>query len=775
MKTTLSAVIVALFFILAGPAPAAEDFRCLDAEVRSVDGISTIFAGGRPLNPMTFCSRNNSDNEYLRGLLEAGIKLHFPICDTEWKDPGGFEKLSELARRILSLDPEAVLILRLSLDPPREWMEENQGECITFETGSPRHIINTKIGRTWDPVETDNLKHSLASRKWQDRAEQALESFVRKVAASDFGHRVAGYFFTAGETEEWYYTVTYDRRYHVHDFSAPMLDYFREYVRKKYVTDEALAAAWNNDVRSFEQVRVPQLAERTLYTGVGELIVRRYDSRSTFGTLSNPDYSEFESDYYRALNEGVADAIIRFSRKVKEISGGKLLTGAFYGYLTCVVYHEMGITGAAAKVQDSGVVDFLASPSTYFNRPPGGQATARSPFSSYNLRRMIWFTEEDTRTALSDFGNWSRWSQAHSVSESCEMLKRDMAKILTRHYQAWWFENTRTDKWHHHPEMLATMKRIQELFEAGMRFGRGRTAEIALVVSEPSIFHTDHESLRDMLMWQRQLEFERIGAPYHYYYTRDLAEPAMPDYRLYVFLNAISLDSRERRAIREKLAKNGATALWLYAPGLIDPDRSPKLNVAWMEELTGFDFKYLSGDFRPRIVIDNPRHELTRGLPRDRFYGRPDRALFGSFETRQPGHLIELTPSLTDPLFYLADTLQGAGGVYFDNGLTALGEVGHDGFRSVWIGAKYVQAELLRAIARRAGVHVYSESGDVLLADRNFVVIHASTSGTKTIRFAEAADPYEVFERKSYGTKTREIVFPLEFGQTKVFCLRGKM
>ena len=278
MKAPSFLVTVIILIGVAGNTSADQALRCLESEIRTENGVSTIFAGGKPVVPMSFCSRNNSDPEYLRGLLAAGIRLHFPICDTEWKDPGGFEKLSGLAHRILGLDPEAVLILRLSLDPPREWMEANPGECITFETGSPRHIINTKIGRTWDPVETDNLKHSLASRAWQERAELELESFVRKVAASDFGHRVAGYFFTAAETEEWYYTVTYDRRYHVHDFSAPMLEYFREYARSKYVTDDALATAWNNDVRTFDQVRAPQLSERTLYTGVGELIMRRYDS-----------------------------------------------------------------------------------------------------------------------------------------------------------------------------------------------------------------------------------------------------------------------------------------------------------------------------------------------------------------------------------------------------------------------------------------------------------------------------------------------------------------
>ena len=781
MKLFLQRSVLTLSFltVLVSFQAAAAEFECLPAEVRTESGISTLYVDGRPVMPMSFCSRNNKDERYLKSLLDAGIRVHFPICDTEWKDPRGFEKLRALAHRILKYDPQAILILRLSLDPPDSWLRENPAECTRFENGEVKMIIDKKIGRTYDPKLTENLKFSLASQRWQEEAERALENFVHKVAGSDFGHRVAGYFFTASETEEWYYTVRYDRRYHVHDFSPPMLAYFKDFLSRKYKTDRALAAAWNNDVKDFSSVRIPQLQERTLYTGVGEILLARFDSRSHFGTLANPGFSEFESDYYRAVNQSVADAIIRFSSKVKDISAGKLLTGVFYGALCCVVYHEMGVSAAAHKIQDSGVVNIFCSPATYFNRAVGGQATTRSPFSSYNVRGMIWLTEEDTRTHLCDFGNWVRYSQAADAEQSSAMIKRDMAKTLTQHNWAWWFENSRTDRWYDHPEIMATFKRIQELFEASRRMQKEHKgapqAEIAIMASEPSIYYTDHESLRDMLMWQRELEFERIGAPYDYYYVRDLGHPDMPDYKLYVFINAVSLGDAERRAVREKIAARGATALWLYASGLINPDAEPKLDLSHMESLTGFDFDFKRGEFRPRIVISDPRHPLVRNLPRDKYFGQPTRAMFGSFETRYKGHLHKLGASLTDPLFYLADSTQAAGGIFAAENLTAVGETERAGYRSIYIGAKYLQAELLRAAAARAGVHIYCESDDVFYADNDFAVIHASKGGIKTLRFPHKVDPYEVFEHEFYGRGVREISFPMEFGQTRVFCLGGKI
>jgi hypothetical protein len=390
---------------------------------------------------------------------------------------------------------------------------------------------------------------------------------------------------------------------------------------------------------------------------------------------------------------------------------------------------------------------------------------------------MLWLTEEDTRTNLSDPANWSRWSQTMSIGESSSLLKRDCAKTLTGYNWAWWFENTRTDRWHDDPRLLDIHARLQQVFEHSLHLGLKRTAEIAVLTSEKSIYITDHESLRDMLMWQRQLEFDRLGAPFDHFYVRDLLHPDLPDYKLYIFLNSVCLDNRDRKAIQDKIATKGASALWLWAPGLINPDSEPRLAPANMTSLTGFDFGFVTGRHYPRIVIDDPRAPMVEGLPRDRWYGQPDRVIYGSFETRDPRQLHELGDSLVDPIFYLKNPEQIAGGFFFSpglpHGLGAVGETRKAGYHSMYIGAKYVQAEMLRRAAARAGVHIYSDDGDNFYADGNFAVIHARTEGRKRIRFPQSVEPYEVFEKRSYGKDVQEIEFEMKFGETRFFCLKG--
>ncbi len=162
-----STLLLFVLIVLGSFRATAGELKFLPAEIRTEFGISTLYVDGQPVMPISFCSRNNKDEHYLESLLDAGIRVHFPICDTEWKDPRGFEKLRVLAHRILKYDPQAILILRLSLDPPEWWLRENLEECTRFENGEVKMIIDKKIGRTYDPKLTDNLKFSLASRRWQ--------------------------------------------------------------------------------------------------------------------------------------------------------------------------------------------------------------------------------------------------------------------------------------------------------------------------------------------------------------------------------------------------------------------------------------------------------------------------------------------------------------------------------------------------------------------------------------------------------------------------------
>ena len=80
----------------------------------------------------------------------------------------------------------------------------------------------------------------------------------------------------------------------------------------------------------------------------------------------------------------------------------------------------------------------------------------------------------------------------------------------------------------------------------------------------------------------------------------------------------------------------------------------------------------------------------------------------------------------------------------------------------------------MRNIAKGAGCHIYSDSGDVLFANRNYITFHASTSGKKTIKLPGICSAFEVYEKKYYCENSNEIVFDTVVGETKMFRITKK-
>ena len=93
------------------------------------------------------------------------------------------------------------------------------------------------------------------------------------------------------------------------------------------------------------------------------------------------------------------------------------------------------------------------------------------------------------------------------------------------------------------------------------------------------------------------------------------------------------------------------------------------------------------------------------------------------------------------------------------------------GWTSVFTTAIPLPAALWRNLARTAGAHVYSDSGDVLLADRSLVAIHSLQSGEKRIALPAESDVLDVITGQQIAQRTHEIRFTLNAPETRVFRL----
>ena len=99
-----------------------------------------------------------------------------------------------------------------------------------------------------------------------------------------------------------------------------------------------------------------------------------------------------------------AETIAGLCQAVKEASQGRMLTGAFYGYLLELCGSERLVNSGHlgfGKLLESPAVDFLAAPTGYCFREAGGAGIPyqMAPTASLRLHGKFWWVEMDVRTS----------------------------------------------------------------------------------------------------------------------------------------------------------------------------------------------------------------------------------------------------------------------------------------------------------------------------------------------------------------------------------------
>ncbi len=766
------------------------------AEIKSVNGQPTIVIDGKPYPPMAMTTRICKP-EYLKALGESGIKIYFLMTNTDWLRPGrdwqdetgaarhepsGMEKFQADARMLLQNVPDAYIIVRIGLHPPADWVESHLDDVMQYQDGSHRRaILASEVHRDVLPG-----MYSLCSEAWRKDGQKALEDFCDKVDALPFADRVIGYFLAAGGTSEWYPVNSLEDWENglYADCSPAFRKEYSRILRDKYQTEDALRKAWNDPSATFDNLPIPPLEQRRYlhiddkildallhYESADRILGKSIDmnpaGQGNIGVFLNANQNPSVADFYHAWHRGTANTIIHFAKALKKRYRGKL-TGAFYGSYGCTDFYNSSTAEATLPILDSGYLDFLAAPGVYNNREPGGYVAQREMQDSFRLRNQIFVVEEDSRTHLeNDF--YRDAMGLYSIQDSLDTLKRDFARNLCEEIFAWWFDQHQEGGRYQHPEIYRLFQRQQEVAQASLRFPREKHNEIALIYDQESVHYVSIATDCLMLDYYRTSDLARIGAPVDYYFHDDMQRPDMPDYKMYVMLNVFCLNDGEREAIHRKAARNGATVVWLYAPGFINPDRPVKMDNGYITELTGFQVGRLDETTSPRFRICEGHPALKYGDPYRR-YGYIDRDIHSNVWL---GSVI--TPPFANPCFYIDDPEAEVLGRYLINGKAAFAMKSYRGFTSVYCAAQILRSELLASLAEYSGCHLFLHQDDCLYANENFVTVHAKDTGRKTIFFKQPCSPYEVYEKRFYGRHVTRIEVEMRLGETKMFCISPAM
>lgn len=681
------------------------------ARVESRYGVPVITVNGEPHGPMIFVQHGNTPPEFIKNLYRGGTRLFVLIYSLH--DPG-FKKLDSMLEDLIEQAPGASVIIRTFSYIPKGWGQEHPGELLdVLEEKSP-------------DKPPDENHYSFASESWQAAYQKRLTEMIQHVMASPNAKSVIGYIVGEGATDEsGHFLWGVDR-------SPAMLKYFRKWARKKYDNNvEALRRRWKDPTVTFDNLTVPTPEEEKI-PGLGD--------------FRDPGKSIKHVDYYVAHNEVVCDAIIGLAKAVKSASRGQSIVGFLYGTLHTTHYIYSG-TSLARKLIKTPQIDFLGTPMPYENRGLGYDTVFRHAIHSMMLHNKLYLNEVDTRTHV-NAPDQARYGRPETLEGSIELLKRDFSRTFLKQVTGYWFGS------HSHfgdEKFLPLFKRMQEISRLGLTSDNRYPHGIAVIVDEESLFEATHSPNWQLLNSELLQEFGRFGLPWDTYYLSDLASDRVPDYKLYLFLNTFSVDSRELEIVESKLKRDGKALVWMTAPGIINPDANPPIGAENMSRLTGIRLEIEMASRPGEMKIKDTSHELMRGLPKDFTLGAFTRPIKTGFSVQPP----ELKPTppphaMNSPVIYVKDKEARVLAEFKDGSQAAFVIKKHEDWTSIYYGSAALPAEMIRRLARHVGIHVFLETDDVFHVNRHFMMIHTDDrEGVREISLPwKVKKVNELFSRK---------------------------
>lgn len=424
--------------------------------------------------------------------------------------------------------------------------------------------------------------------------------------------------------------------------------------------------------------------------------------------------------YVRFHNGLIADTVLYFCRAAQEVLKHEKLLGVFFGYLLELYGARLWDAGhlETDRVYDSPDIDLIATPSSYQFRRPSDAGAYMIMAQTIPLRNKLYFASFDHRTyRYRDMEEGHKISSPGGVLENIrqvtDVMRREMMQRWMNSAGHWWFGMFAT--WLHDDDMMAEVKHLAGI-SADMLLKPVRSvSEIAVFYSCEAMYYVNKEcDVNTYSLLNARDGLARIGAPVDHLSIRDMRNVDLGQYKLCIFPNAYRLRDDERELIRSRLMTGGHTLLWMTAPDYISDDGA---DLSRTEDLIGMKLETLEND--------ETSYE----------YGGSVNGCYA--------HALR-------PTFAVADEDAETMGRYTVSGKTALAFRRMDGYNSVFSGLGDLSAVTLRAIAERAGVHLYAEAGVPVYVNSLITGVYCHEPRVLTLDMREAGDYRDVLSGRTW-------------------------
>lgn len=642
--------------------------------------------------------------------------------------------VADVAAHLNQLNPKPYLYLRFFLDVPAGQVDPTNGQPLESmkiqnlqgDVRAETPTLNSPfaLSEGWLQVQVSQINNIL----------QQMDSlYPGRVIGVNVGYQLAGEWFfrptqydtTQGDVA----TVGAGNVYPWSDDSGPQPGRLHYYLSDYSTSFQTNFCNWSLLPASLRAgCRAATVVERNNALP-GQPLPTLGTSRGVF--LDPSDLGSLRGAWYnRSISQQNVDAIIRILTQAKQTSGNRILTSAFYGYLNEVNY-ALPISGhtALTALLASSAIDIVAGPYSYdISRSLDNACLPQGVPDSPRVHNKLWFDEDDTRTHLAGPPPGVDFAQkVFNLWDSIRILRRNLLSAGLRGHGSWFLDLPGTG-WFGRPDMDSDSRQIWANLTAAF------SAVNKLQLNAPNRFDAQVAIFTDDLTpnymagltpaGENTFTFmgdiattltntlSQLGTPVKQYLLSDLLNSNLDlgAVKLAIFANAWNVPTSIRQAIDAKLKTTGRTLLFIYAAGYLNQDTAA--SVSGITSLTGINVA------------------LGTGTP----------GLSESFNVR--GQTVPGGPaySLT-PWFKVSDGAATTLGTYVSAGGTSLARkaiAGSNGtWTSVFAAAPKLPLQVLRMISEDAGVFHFAAAGDVVEAAGNMMVLHATTTGFKTIQFPQ--------------------------------------
>lgn len=634
--------------------------------------------------------------------------VSFP-CPFPWPEDENIDwhEVDSIIDYALGVSPNAKLVPRLDVSPPPWWLKENPDELMG-----------------WAQPEKHRRQHvSVSSEKWLREARKRLADFIERLEAK-YPDNIAGYHLNTGE---WFYPGANTQDFH--GFSPCEQAAFKRWLAKKYGSDKALQAAWNQNNLTLDTVSAPSEERR--------------EQAPRSGCLLNPATSQDLIDFNFFMQDAMVDGVLSLLRVIRETTGGKKLSLVFYGYaLELSSLPRMQSSSghmAMRKMLASPDVDIICSPISYIDRSLGEASHSMTCSESVLLAGKLWLFEDDTST---HFSVESRTlpggsSRTNSLWETRQVLLRNSGQARLRNYAGWYMDIV-PGGWFDDPGIWSDLKALERIAPV-----RPYSGEIASLLDERSNMYSLYgNGLTSPLISQGRRAYPRSGTTFGQYYLDDFVEGKVPG-KVVVFQNTWALDDNQRRNITQHL--KGRFAIWCCLPGMIDLD-AKTVAATNVTALTGYELAPMN-DIVPWWEVKATPDGLALGLPKSWSTGTNNSpAPVHSIVTKPGDRVLATWPNGTAAVVLRKDSL-----------FTATPRVSED---------------LLKVACRAVGAWIYTDSPCAFFQRDGFVLLHGTQDGPITLNFPTSRNWSDLMTGEKLSEKSPSLTIDLKRGETRILMAK---